>query len=517
MGYKNAILAKKDDLKSYIWNVIDIKSIINSLSEEEKKDFIKFQKDKNKRKEDKNIALFRLLSKETVESKKAEELLYPERNKAAYLAVRKRLFKSLVEFIALNKLENDKSHAQELEKNYQAALHFFHSDHFKAGWKLLDIAESKALKNNQVELLHRIYKTKIQFSYTDENRDLTELISEYEENKKQLENEEKLNIAYGKIKRQLKETKYKGRVVDFKELFEDAFESLDIPLNAINSAKSLYQLLGIIRSSALITKDYFSVEPFIEESYQSLKDRVGFTSKDKKYQINILYIVAHTMFRNKRFEDCLSYLDELKACFPSPIFSSGAFVRQESLRALALNYSGKNKEAIDLQAVILSQNISVGDRLNGLLNQVVFKFQAKQFKESLTLLNEINHSDQWLTKSLGIEYVIKRNLIEILLHIELHNFDLAEYKINNFEKNFKKYFLETDQNRVILFLKLVKQYLLNPKIAGTVSFGNQIRDSFTWVGYRKEDIYALSFFAWLKAKNENADTYECTISLLVLE
>jgi len=41
-----------------------------------------------------------------------------------------------------------------------------------------------------------------------------------------------------------------------------------------------------------------------------------------------------------------------------------------------------------------------------------------------------------------------------------------------------------------------------------------IEQSFVWVSHEKEDIFVMSFYAWLKSKMENQNLYETTLSLL---
>ena len=60
------------------------------------------------------------------------------------------------------------------------------------------------------------------------------------------------------------------------------------------------------------------------------------------------------------------------------------------------------------------------------LSLATFYFQKGDFKKARQLFSKFYHTDKWYIEKTGIEWVLKKNLIEILLHIELKNIDLIE-------------------------------------------------------------------------------------------
>ena len=57
-------------------------------------------------------------------------------------------------------------------------------------------------------------------------------------------------------------------------------------------------------------------------------------------------------------------------------------------------------------------------------------------------------------------------------------------------------------------------YYDNPKAVTTSDFSATVERSFEWIGKEREDIFVMSFYAWLKAKMEQRDLYQVTLELV---
>ncbi|WP_189663328.1 MULTISPECIES: hypothetical protein [unclassified Polaribacter] len=77
-----------------------------------------------------------------------------------------------------------------------------------------------------------------------------------------------------------------------------------------------------------------------------------------------------------------------------------------------------------------------------------------------------------------------------------------------------KHPLNSYQEKVITFLKLVEVYYKNPEIISDPEFHQKVENSFLWIEREKEDIFMMSFFAWLKAKMTKQEVYLVTLDLV---
>jgi len=491
-----------------------INDIILTLSSEEQRRFVLYLDKNNKRDDTKNVELFKLLASNEFNSKEIYNKLYSANKANAYHALRKRLYTSLIDFVANISLEGENSIDIQIIKYILASRTFLQENQFKVAFSILNKAEILANEHHLYALLSEIYHTLIQYSYSNDELSIDDIVNRSQENDKNLQLENQLNIVYAKIKKTLNNYNYESEVVDFRYVFSNTLKDHDIGFNETLSFKSLYQLMTIASSSAFLTKDFLQIEPFLIEAYQAI-----ISNKHKQqlhYHIQVLYIIANTLFRNKKFSQSLNYLNQMQSLMHKGQKKNSDFnLKYYLLLGLNLNYSNKQELAIEtLEKVAYKKHPDIESLLNINLSLISFYFQKTEFKKAHTILSKFYHTDQWYTKKAGIEWVIKKNLIEILLHIELKNIDLIESRILSFKRKHFDYLKSIKQERVITFLLLIEEYYKNPEKKSQLKFHTKIEQSFEWVGARKEDIFVMSFYAWLKSKLTNSNLYNTTLNLI---
>ena len=68
--------------------------------------------------------------------------------------------------------------------------------------------------------------------------------------------------------------------------------------------------------------------------------------------------------------------------------------------------------------------------------------------------------------------------------------------------------------RILTFLHFAEQYYLNPQSIFSPEFRNKLEISFKWNTVQVEDIFVMSFYAWLKNKIEKGNLYKTTLKLI---
>ncbi|WP_456437912.1 hypothetical protein [Psychroserpens sp.] len=494
----------------------DLNTIVSTFSYEDQLQFIKYLKKKNKRSDTKNIQLFKLLAKEKLSSKELCKSIYKNDNKAAYHALRKRLHQSLIDFIANTNLEEENSIDMQIIKFILASRTFLINKQFKIAYEILVKAEVLALEHSLFPILNEIYHTMIQYAYLNPSVDISTLISKFKTNQKNQYLEEELNMVYAKIRQTLSDMTYKGEVLDFQTILNNTLAEHNISLNDSMSFKSLYQLMTIVSISAFVTNDYLKIEPFLLDTYSKIKTH---KLKDKQlyYHIQIVYMTANTFFRNKKFENSLSYLEEMKTLMQQHRKKHfKAFeLKYNLLLALNLNYTNNQGKAIEyLENFKQSKHNDIETLLDIKLSLVMFYIQGSRFKEAQHIFSKFYHTDKYYTEKAGKDWVIKKSLVEIILHIELGHIDLTESRLLSFKRNHNSYLKQINQERVTTYLKLVNHYYKHPESVTTEAFKDKVETSFNWTEAEQEDIFVLSFFAWLKSKMENKPLYKTTLQLV---
>jgi tetratricopeptide (TPR) repeat protein len=493
----------------------DLNSIISIFSVEEQQSFVNYLEKKNKRNDTKNIQLFKLLLKEN-ESVEICTKLYKSNEKGAYHALRKRLYQSLVDFIANSKMEQENSIDMQLIKFILASRSLLIHKQFKVAYKILDKAEALATEHQLFSILNEIYHTQIQYAYANSALDIQTVIESYKANQKKHRNEDQLNIVYAKIRQTLNNMTYKGDLVDFQTLLNDTLSEYNISLHESLSFKSLYQLMTIISISAFVTNDYFKIESFLISTYKSIHQS---KTKDKElfYHIEVLYLIANTLFRNKKFEQSMSYLEQMHhqmLSFKKKYYKSFK-LKYHLLLALNYNYSNQQANAIQLlEQFKISKHPDLESLLDIYLSLVMFYIQNRDFKKASQLFSKFYHSDHWYIEKAGKEWTIKKNLIEIILHIELGHLDLVESRLKSFRRTYSTYLKQIHQQRVLTYLSLVESYYKNPEQVTSSKFKEKVENSFVWMDAQREDIFVMSFYAWLKSKMENQSLFSTTLQLI---
>ncbi|WP_426429405.1 hypothetical protein ACPX19_07565 [Winogradskyella sp. HB-48] len=496
--------------------MIALKSIIDAFSVEEQQRFTTYLQQKNKRKNTKNIELFKLMTKPELDSKSICHQLYKVDNCNAYHALRKRLFQSLIDFTANKNLEDENSIDMQIIKYILASRTYLLQKNYEIAYKILDKAERLADEHLLFPILNEIYHTKIQYAPNYPKIDLDNLIIKQKENRKKHILEDQLNIVYAQLKSVLNSMSYQGKAINFEAELETILEDYNIELSETLSFKSLYQILAIVNISALATNRYYEIEKFVLKSYNILKDKKD-TDKQLFYQIHIVYIIANTLFRNKKFEASLSYVKEMEELMKlkKGIYQKEFILKKTLVEALNYNYLNNQNKAIDIvEQVIKKKHSDIEALLDLHLSLLMFHFQKEDFSKAKSVLAKFYHTDQYYIEKAGIDWVIKKNLAEILLYIELNEDDLFYSRLKSFKRKYTSYLKQINQSRILNFVNYAERLYQKPETKMDTDFSSKLKSTFESNTISKEDIFVLSFYAWLKNKTEDSTLYNTTLNLI---
>jgi hypothetical protein len=496
--------------------MINLKEILHTYTEEQQQNFIGYLHKKNKRKDAKNVELVQLLVGSNASSKEICIQLYQKDNKVALHALRKRLFQSLIDFTANSNLKEENSIDIQLIKFILSARTFLQKEQYEVGFKILDKAEIIANDHQLFSILNEIYHTKIEYVHHIATINMDDLIEKFKENQKQHQLEESLNIAYAKIRALLNEVNHQHKIIDIKSIIEKVLKENSIIISDSLSFKSLYQIIEITNMSSSQNYEYWNIASFLLDTYKILKKH---KSKDKQlyYHIKVLYVIANTLFRNKEFLASLTYLDLMNLYMHKNRnkYFKEFHLKYQLLLSLNHNFIQNQDFAINqLTPFVDKKDIDVVSQLDIYLSLIMFYSQQKKYKEAQRIFSKFYHTDKWYIEKAGIDWTIKKSVLEILVQIDLGNIDVVDSRLLSFKRNYFKHLKEIKKEKVITYLKLVETYYKNPEIVTSDAFHKKVEDSFEWIEKEKEDIFIMSFFAWLKAKMTKQDVYLVTLELI---
>lgn len=489
----------------------DLSTIIATLDDKDQQDFTQFIQRNRRRNGRKDLALFKAIVKAGDGNKPDfKKLGLPNRN--AYHALRRRLYEHLNDFILLRSVSEDESSLAQVNGMISVARHLRAAGSHRVAWKHIKRAEQAAQKEGLYGALNNIYLLQTEMAGRPWADELDHIIAKYEANKQELELSERLSIVRSAINTKVEQFKSDGQDVDLESLMDLSLGTIDLGRQIKQRPKLLAGLLQTVRRSVTAAKTFHAFEPLAQEAYDDLEDR-----SDHYSNAQILYTLAHAQYRNKRFaksEENLALMEqELEQC--SRTARRPSEHRLIQLRAGNLLFLERVNESIQLLTKLLEDRfLNEHGRINAHLNLVIYHFFNEEHAQALSVLGKLHHSDKWYRERMGIEWTLKRDMIELLLFHELGEPDLVQSRIRSIQRKFRKLFQQKLYARVPLFLAFVKEYVQNESHINLQELEEKMEVNWTWVPKEEEDLQAMMFYAWFKSKVVQQNLYRTVLELV---
>ncbi|MGN8072467.1 hypothetical protein [Mucilaginibacter sp. 22184] len=490
-----------------------LSELINLLNSNDKKLFKQFLKRKNKRTDVKNLQLLDLI--ETDDIIGLNKLYNSEKNNDAYHALRKRLQDNLLLFLSQKTFESSHSDTYDALRLVVVGRFLLENDVVKVAFKCLDKAERLAEDLEQFNLLNELLLLKLQYAHLPGTEDLEALTTRFMQNQLLMQREAKLNMAYAFLRQELQEIQLKGKIVNLTTLMLTTIRKYKISAQDLMTYKSIYQILFIANEYAAIQQNYGLIEHYINRTNQFMQGQVHKKQSYLFYHISILYFLANFHLRRKNFAGSTSYLKEMMDLMATDNrYYTLFYLRHQLLTALNLFFTGFATDAISLLQESLSntKHRSKPEDIEDLRICIVMFLALCNDQRSLKQLTLLTRTDAWYEKKMGMLWTIRKNLMEILIHAQFSNTELAMSRLNSFRRRYKKYLLKTSEDHVLLFLKLVEKYLLKPDVVFDEVYRKTVFRLLDEVG--NNDIFTLSFITWLIARWEKKTAYKVALTLL---
>lgn len=496
--------------------------IIKTLSKPEVSEFASFinrQKQKAKRKD---LELFWLLYKEgELSSEEAVNRLYADGNQVAYHALRKKLMKHLTDFIYFKQLRNDYTAETQVSAQVALARYLKEFDIVHLAWKKLKKAEQLAVNNEQYALANQICRLQLEMPLDKLEEQIDVVLSKKKQYQQLAIEDDKIDTVYKVIQYHLQRSKVEGETSDLQLIIEQALEEFELTQAISNRPSVVYRLMSIARSAAKSRKAYYEFEPVLLHFYRNMKVLPDASANDRVYVARLQYMVAHTLFRNKKFSLSLEYIYLLREQMRQVARSeyTRLLPRFTQLYCALRFFTGHINEAIRMVDAAFMQKLRLKPEevLNLKLNKAIYHFYNSEFKVALSELMSIEHSNVWCTKVAGIEWVLKKEFLEIFIQFELGKLDIASNKIRGLLRQKELFEKRAQMERVKVFLQLVNQIVDNPSVAESNEFYEAVEKAFDWIPIEQEDLHASVYYAWLKSKIVGESAYKVLLDLILIE
>ena len=437
-----------------------------------------------------------------------------------------------MDYLLLRQRQQDATAAASVRGQLTLAQYLFEASIPRLAWAMLRKAEKLAQTNEQYEPLNAVYNLQIQFADSPHAEPLEEIIRRRHLNKKAADEEERANIADSLLRQRLREARTKGRAaLPFDTIVQQILKEYDLQDAFARSPSLLCRLMSIARAAMLVRRDFATFAPFMERCYRLMERRHGFAPAQHGYQLRLLYMLAHALYRARRFADSVVYLEQGQQllALPGP--------RRQALELgsrftflLAANYAflRRNADSIGLleQALQAKPPLSETDELTARLQLAFHQFAENQFAKANQSLISLNRSDNWLEHHLGLEWLLKKTMGEMLILFEMGHSDLALIRLKALERHLRERFPATEATAetpavptggayryVLFYLSMVREIFDNPAVAQQADFRFRMRQMPKMPAAESEDLQSQSFFAWLRARTEGRPYYQVLLEV----
>lgn len=493
----------------------DLKIISDTFSAEDKKEFGYFIQRQKVKKCRKDYELFQLLQQK--KACKPQELiarLYPQTpNVMAYYALRKRLMRHLTDFIVLKRMTQDPTAGSTVMGWLSLARYLFEGRADRLAWNMLRKAEKLAAENEQFDLLNAVYNVSIEKADSEFADDLMTIIGKRDQNKGWAEKDEKANIANSIILNRLAAARTQGRDLQFHATIQEVLSAYELTEVVSQRPALFYRLMSIARSAVLARKDFQAFEPFIISQYQGMVQNHGFSRAHQHYHVSLLYMIAHGLYRNRKFRQSNEYLSKLYSALQGEARSclDAFYARYIFLKAANDAFLGWADQSIALMEELITRQgslLSQRDGLTARLGLSFLYFTRAAYGKANKLLLEIKQSHKSLEKIMGREWLLRKSLGEVIIQYEFGNLNLGLDKVKACRKNFASLLAQPGYKNVGAFLDLLEQFMQQPHAVTHKAFLQKVKESLDFVPQEREDLPSISFYAWLNAKMVNRPYYE---------
>ncbi|MFN8700013.1 MAG: hypothetical protein ACK500_13870 [Flavobacteriales bacterium] len=438
--------------------------------------------------------------------------IYGSEQMNALSSLRKRILHKLEEYIVLLRTEQSARKKDEPLAHFQVAQ--FCIDH--ALWELamryLSAAETSAKKHNRFDILTYIYKVQLEHARQLET-DIPAVTTAWEEVIRRQDTFRRLAAATATVQQQLDRARESGEILDLQAIKREVIGKFHLDAEEKTNAEFMHQLAVLVRNALVSTKDYYLIEEFAGRIIKRLQDGNAFHEGNTRLQIELLFMHAQACYRNCRFDRAEQLLVEAERLIPAKQSRSHSyFLKIASLRAAIYGYTHRVSEAIALlRAELESENAAREhrERANMWLNLAMCEFISGEHRNAIRTIQKINtnHTQPWLRKNLGQEWVFKKELVEVVLLYDGGQDGVAENKLDQLFVRYKDFLKGEIYSRGYIFMKFVRAFFRDPDIVRTPQFHEEVKAA-ALNRREREDIHAITFFCWLKSKMTGRPFYD---------
>tara|TARA_Y100000385_G_scaffold278120_1_gene326021 strand:+ start:185 stop:1330 length:1146 start_codon:yes stop_codon:yes gene_type:complete len=302
-----------------------------------------------------------------------------------------------------------------------------------------------------------------------------------------------------------------GEVNIDNDIFKKAMEQYDNIKDYINHPDIHLKIIEIIRAEYAVTKNFNSLSKIIVSYYNQINfDQ--FTKSSSETIANIEYIMAYTFLEIRDFKFVKQHLLNLKKLMNSNdkiLFNYlGKSVAIESFTNVFEESPKKGINLIENTFLNYRTKIPIREKLNLTLNLTGFYCVIQDYRKANQLILSLNQSELYYLKNMGKEWVLRKDMIRVIILIELKHVDLADKLINTIKRSNSDLMNKKQYKMVYPFINAIDKYIKSP-FEVNLAFLEEIEELANLNKQKAfRDPRLIIYYAWLKSKYEKKKVYD---------
>jgi hypothetical protein len=494
----------------------ELYSTVKIMTESWRADFRVYINTKTKK--SRILDLFDVYAKnKEMNSKDCAHILYKKPNTNALYALRRELSAELTPFVVKKRNEQDVLMPDAANAKITYALLFLEHHLPELAIDPLDEAEKIARFSRQYDTLMRLYEVKIKYA-KDLKLRMAPLSNEWTVINSLRTMKLILTNSVAFLNEKIEDCKSEGKEIDTEHLMKQFYFDKLQYVSDIQNPVLQYISVTAARTIYIASKNYLKIEPLIRPIYESLESNGSFTEADADIKSDFIYFITHALYRGLAWKESLHWLEVLQGRLPKLAAERNRFFPKYILLSAAIaTCTNQNELAIDILENALKKKDLIPnkkDLVNMHLNLAVYYFQKKSYERSLQIFSIISAEYSPTEQSMGREWKLKKDMIEMIIQYELGNDHQSRKLLKKLRGYYQKMLDQTVYSRANDFLQFIEDMLNDGTCVTTKGFLERIREAKKGWENTEDDLQAIAFFCWLKSKMLQRDYYEVLVERL---
>ncbi|HAP00973.1 MAG TPA: hypothetical protein DCQ93_03510 [Bacteroidetes bacterium] len=408
----------------------------------------------------KDIALFDHI-RDTGESYTEAEAIkkfYPPYNRNAYYRLKHRLLQTLNKSLLLQYVESqDEIFIHALFGLYK---HQYSQNNFSVARYYLKKAEGKAISIEYFEMLDIIYSEYIRLSNTLVNINPEEYIEKRKKNYERLSKLREIDQVLAAMSYRLKLSQNFTSDNSLVKMLDKTVKDFSSDKELASSAQFQFRVVNAVSRSLLQKHEYKTLEKYLLSTFKDFQKKRMFNKSTHDGKLEMITFIVNTLFKNKKYDESLMWADKLHTSMEehNRLLYNKYLVFYTN--ALTINYSVVNPD----KAIQILEEQKSSPMLKSIpfyeifvyLNLAIFYFDKRNYDKSVRHIIKMGLLDSFKKADRGLK--LKIAVGELIIRLELEEFDTIEYRMVQIKNDFKDLLKEDNFSREKSMIQIIESF-----------------------------------------------------------